>query len=72
MATDQQNNPDIQNYRMAISKLCLEDVPFKNGAFTLLWDVSTGVARPIVPETWRKQVFDTVHLLSHPGARTTK
>ena len=72
MATDQQNDPDSQNYRTAISNLRLEDVPFENGAFTLLCDVSTGVARPIVPETWRKQVFDTVHSLSHPGARTTK
>ena len=72
MATDQQNDPDIQNYRTAITNLRVEDVPFENGAFTLLCDVSTGVARPIVPEKWRKQVFDTVHSLSHPGARTTK
>ena len=72
MATDQQNDPDIQNYRTAINNLSVEDVPFENGAFTLLCDVSTGVARPIVPENWRKQVFDTVHSLFHPGARTTK
>ena len=39
---------------------------------SLLCDVSTGVRRPIVPETWRKLVFDIVHSLSHPGARTTK
>ena len=72
MATDQQNDPDIQNYRTAITNLRVEDVPFENGTFTLLCDVSTGVARPIVPENWRKKVFDTVHSLSHPGARTTK
>jgi hypothetical protein len=35
-------------------------------------NVSTGVARPVVPETWRRRVFDTFHSLSHPGARTTK
>ena len=72
MATIQQNDPDIQNYCTAITNLRVEDVPFESGAFTLLCDVSTGVARPIVPENWRKQVFDTVHSLSHPGARTTK
>ena len=72
MAADQQNDPDIQNYRTAITNLRVEDVPFENGAFTLLCDVSTGVARPIVPESWRERVFDTVHSLSHPGARTTK
>ena len=72
MATDQQSDQDVQNYRTAISNLRLEDVPFESGTFTLLCDVSTGVARPIVPETWRKRVFDTFHSLSHPGARTTK
>ena len=34
MAADQQNDPDIQNYRTAISNLRLEVVPFGNGAFT--------------------------------------
>ncbi|MCP3853074.1 MAG: hypothetical protein GY694_23020, partial [Gammaproteobacteria bacterium] len=72
MASDQQNDLDVQNYRTAISNLRLEDVPFENGAFTLLCDVSTGKARPIVPENWRRQVFDSFHSLSHPGARTTK
>ena len=72
MATDQQNDQDVQNYRTAISNLRLEDVPFENGTFTLLCDVSTGVARPIVPKTWRRRVFDTFHSLSHPGARTSK
>ena len=72
MAADQQRDPDVQNYRTAITNLRVEDVPFENGAFTLLCDISTGVARPIVPESWRKRVFDTVHSLSHPGARTTK
>ena len=52
MATDQQNDQDVQSYCTAISNLHLKDVPFENGAFTLLCDVSTGVARPTVPETW--------------------
>ena len=72
MASDQQMDPDVQNYRTAISNLRLEDVPFENGAFSLLCDVSTGKARPIVPEAWRRRVFDSFHSLSHPGARTTK
>jgi len=72
MATDQQSDQDVQDYRTAISNLRLEDVPFENGAFTLLCDVSTGVARPIVPKSWRRRVFDTFHSLSHPGARTSK
>ena len=49
MASTQTNDPDTQAYRTAITSLRLEDVPFSNGAFTLLCDVSTGVPRPIVP-----------------------
>ena len=72
MSLAQQSDPDVQAYRTAITSLRLEDVPFSNGSFTLLCDVSTGTPRPVVPESWRRLVFDTVHSLSHPGARTTK
>ena len=72
MALTQQDDPDTQNYRTAITNLRFEDVPFDGGAFTLLCDISTGNARPVVPESWRRRVFDSVHSLSHPGARTTK
>ena len=72
MSLAQRDDPDVQAYRTAITSLRLDDVPFANGTFTLLCDVSTGSPRPVVPETWRRLVFDTVHSLSHPGARTTK
>ena len=72
MAEAQKEDVDIQAYRTAITNLRLQDVPFANNSFTLLCDVSTAIPRPIVPNKWRKQVFDTVHSLSHPGVRTTK
>ena len=50
----------------------LKDVSFANGLFTVLCDVSTDKARPIVPEAWREAVFHTVHCLSHPGIEGTK
>ena len=62
----------MQAYRTAITSLRLDDVPFANGTFTLLCDMSTSSPRPVVPETWRRLVFDTVHSLSHAGARTMK
>ena len=72
MASDQECDPDVQAYRTAITGLQVEDVPFEDGAFTLLCDVSTSSPRPIVPANWRRSVFDIIHTLSHPGARTTK
>ena len=50
MSLAQQSDPDVQAYRTAITSLHLEDVPFSNGSFTLLCDVSTGTPRPVVPE----------------------
>ena len=72
LAVAQDEDPDVQAYRTAITNLKVQDVPFSNGSFSMLCDVSTGSARPIVPEAWRWQVFDTVHSLSHPGARVTR
>ena len=43
-----------------------------NDAPTLLCDVSTGQPRPIVPENWRRKLFDVIHGLSHPSIRTTR
>merc|ERR1712020_624705 len=72
LSNDQTRDPDVQAYRTAISNLKLADIPFANGSFSVLCDISTGQARPVVPETWRRRIFDTIHALSHPGVKTTK
>ncbi|VDP01616.1 unnamed protein product, partial [Schistosoma margrebowiei] len=41
------------------------------GKETLLCDTSTGRDRPIVPKHYRRNVFNTLHKLSHPGVRAT-
>lgn len=39
----------------------------------LLWcDVSTGGARPFIPSSHRRTVFDHFHNLSHPGVKATQ
>ena len=72
MATKQTTDQEVQNYRTASTGLQLQDIPFNNGKCTLLCDVSTGNPRPVVPLDLRKQVFEAVHNLSHPGVRTTQ
>ena len=72
MATSQQNDPDVQAYRTAITGLKLQDIEFGPNAVTLLCDTSTGQPRPIVPVGWRRKVFDLVHNLSHPSIRATR
>ena len=72
MAKAQQEDTEVQAYRTATSKLKLEDIPYGTHDTTILCDISTGHARPIVPVSWRRRVFDLVHGLSHPSVRTTR
>ena len=71
MAVAQQQDAEVQAYRTATSSLQLRDIPFGTQGITLLCDMSTGHARPIVPAGWRRQVFDLIHGLSHPSVRAT-
>ena len=72
MAADQISDPDVQALRTAETGLRLEDVAFGAAGTTLLCDVSTGQTRPVVPTGWRRQIFDAVHGLSHPGKRPSQ
>lgn len=70
-AADQQADGDIQAFRTAKTGLCFEDMTFQDSSAILLCDVSTGRVRPMVPDGWRRRVFDAVHSLSHPGVRSS-
>ena len=73
VATAQQQDAEVQAYCTATSlNLQVEDIPVGTQGFTLLCDMSTGCPRPIVPASWRCQVFDLIHSLSHPSVRTTR
>lgn len=72
MAALQENDPDIQAYRTAITGLSFQDIPVPGSNRTLLCDVSQHTPRPIVPESLRRLVFDTVHNLAHPGVKPTQ
>ena len=45
-------------------------VPFGN--IEILCDVSTGVPRPLVPESLRRKLFELIHSASHPGIRGSR
>ena len=71
LARDQLQSEEVQAYRTAITDLQLQDVPFADGNFTVLCDMSQGRPRPVVPEEWKKNIFDVVHNLSHAGKKAT-
>ena len=67
----QQQDSEIAASRTAVTALRWEDIAVGDGQRTLLCDVSTGVPRPLVPAAMRREVFDVVHGLSHPGTSAT-
>ena len=71
MARDQQLDPEFRRIsRDPNSGLTFRKVPV--GDFHLYVDISNGPARPFVPFSWRRQVFDTIHGLGHPGIERTR
>ena len=71
MAELQQQDAETMAYRTAVTALRWEDIAVDDGQRKLLCDVSTGVPRPLVPAAMRREVFDVVHGLSHPGTSAT-
>ena len=71
MAQDQPLDPDFQR----LSTDSLSGLQFRKlnmGDKDLYVDVSNGPARPFVPFTWKRRVFDSLHALGHPGIEQTR
>ena len=69
MAIDQLSDESVQ--ALESTSLLVESKPLLGTSHTILCDVSSGNPRPIVPITFRRQVFDTLHNLAHPGIRAS-
>ena len=72
MATAQQNDEELAQLKETNSSFNFCEVPLSNAEGTIICDNSTNHARPYVPATYRRAVFDSLHSLSHPGARATR
>ena len=73
MATSQATDSQTRSLQSSpASTLVVEPVTLSNSNDPLYCDVSTGNQRPLVPLTWRRTVFDSLHGLSHPGIRATQ
>ena len=71
MATEQPLDPEYDrlandaNSAIHFKIVDLEGTP-------LIVDMSNGPARPWVPLSWRRKVFDAIHGLGHPGVEMTR
>ena len=74
MATAQQDQAlmGIPTEQLSGLLLNLLHVTLPDSSVTLLRDILTGVARPIVPVSHRRLVFQSLHSLAHPGIQATQ
>ena len=71
MARDQALDPDFRRIS-ADARTGLQLRAIEVGDRKLIVDVSNGPARPFVPFSWRKRIFDLMHGLGHPGVERTR
>lgn len=73
LAAAQRDDADLQQLRQdPESTLQLSALPFAGSSTDVICDSSTGAPRPVVPATFRKAVFHSLHDLSHPGTRASR
>lgn len=71
LAKAQATDPELSKLIEGGSSLRLEKLFVSGSRVPLYCDVSTPATRPFVPNFFRKQVFNTLHSLSHPGANAS-
>ncbi|GBM07674.1 hypothetical protein AVEN_228173-1 [Araneus ventricosus] len=68
LAKAQQNDPETQKLLQdKSSSLQLALKPYLSTISDLICDISTGSSRPLVPESFRRLIFEQLHNISHPG-----
>lgn len=71
LASSQATDRELIQLLEAGSSLSLKKLKIPNSQTELYCDVSNPSPRPFVTEPMRKQVFNSLHSLSHPGANAT-
>lgn len=71
IAKYQHNDAELSQLKRN-ARLQFDKVKLPGSSTTIVCDTSTGKTRPYLPLRFRKQVFDVIHGLSHPGTRATR
>ena len=72
MAIAQQHDVSTMNLQRSANSLRIETRFLSTHGVTILGDTSTDQFRSLVPQKFRKAVFDIVHSLAHPGIKSTQ
>lgn len=71
LALSQATDQELAQFLKGESSLLLQKLSIPNSQTELYCDVSTSNPRPFVTMPLRKQIFDSLHNLSHPGANAS-
>lgn len=71
LARDQEVDTELQNLLSNGSSLDLQKVTTPHAGVAIYCDTSTPEPRPYITPSHRRQVFNGLHNLSHPGVKTT-
>lgn len=73
IAIEQKSDPTLQEFlkSTATTSLKLEPLKMSSSSVTVICDTSTQKARPYVPCSLQKQIFDQFHNLAHPGVKAS-
>lgn len=71
LAEGQASDPELQALMSEGSSLQLRKLHVPGSRLPLYCDVSTPTSRPYVVKPYRRQVFESLHSLSHPGSHAS-
>lgn len=71
LAKSQASDPELSQLLSEDSSLRLQKMTVDNSRTQIYCDVSMSMPRPFVTKPLRKQIFNCLHSLSHPGANAT-
>ena len=71
LAEAQENDEGLQKYLVCDTSMQLDKILVPGTSVEMYCDTARNRPRPFVPSTLRRQVFDSLHSLSHPGIKAT-
>ena len=71
LSEDQSKDQELASLLANSNSLQLTKITVPTSNLTVYCDISTGTPRPYITPKFRKQIFDSLHNLSHPGTRAT-
>lgn len=72
IAEEQERDKNNIDKLASQSNLSIKKIALPNSRKAIYCETSTSFARPYLPENFRRQAFDALHSISHPGIRTTR